>query len=728
MNVRHSVSLLTIGLLASVVSGASAATHTSFVPNAVTAAGTHAVGFSVGDFNGDGKADLVVVNRAYHAKIAVVLLGHGDGSFAQPVVRAKLGETPERVFTGDVNGDGHLDAIVRIGDDPEVQDEHVAILLGDGTGGLRPGPGSPVDFLELAGVSDVNGDHKPDLIGFADNDTRIAIGLGDGIGRFASARTVATGSRFAVADFNGDGLPDLIAGGEKNLSILLGTGSARFGTARGIGSAAGGLSVAEFNGDGKLDLAVAGKTLAILLGDGAGGFRSPGSPVKEALSTFAPADVNGDGKTDLAATEENKVVTLLGDGTGRFHRVVSSRPLPFYPQKLAVTDTSADGTPELIAAARYGSYSNEGPDADPWLIIALQRAQVGRRPQIAKARAPRHVEGMQFAVHGAIERFAADDARAAVMATGGAGGHCARGDQIVVWNAAGHSATKIGRVPTPRCTRRFAPDSGVNEFALGGDSVAWITGGSAGNTEGWQDVYAAKLPAGKVRRIGGGEGREDYDASGGWVGHLRGGGSVLAYNEWGTACDGPDGYGCSASDLWFGVTDASLVRIAGARRVVTKRGLGGYRLAAAGGGLFGVIAEDGSITVLAPSGARVSTVPANGDLVLSVALSRTRLAVMRWSHTLDLYDVRGGGRAKSLPLPLATRTDLAGVNDKLALLGRPGHFVLVRLSDGRSIALNVPPHLAGAALTERGLFYAYNVPRAGGRIAFEPNAALLKRF
>jgi hypothetical protein len=69
-----------------------------------------------------------------------------------------------------------------------------------------------------------------------------------------------------------------------------------------------------------------------------------------------------------------------------------------------------------------------------------------------------------------------------------------------------------------------------------------------------------------------------------------------------------------------------------------------------------------------------------------------------------------------------------------ALLSRPRRLVLVRLSDGKLISL---PLLGGTTagvidprLTEAGLFYAYNVPRASakGRIVFEPAATLLARY
>ena len=61
---------------------------------------------AVGDFNGDGKLDLVVANRA--SNNVSVLLGNGNGTF-QAAVNYAAGSKPRSVAVGDFNGDGKLD-------------------------------------------------------------------------------------------------------------------------------------------------------------------------------------------------------------------------------------------------------------------------------------------------------------------------------------------------------------------------------------------------------------------------------------------------------------------------------------------------------------------------------------------------------------------------------------------------------------------------------------------
>ena len=60
---------------------------------------------AVGDFNEDGKLDLVTAN--FSSSLSV-LIGRGDGTFRNPVTYS-AGTGSLSVAVGDFNGDGHLD-------------------------------------------------------------------------------------------------------------------------------------------------------------------------------------------------------------------------------------------------------------------------------------------------------------------------------------------------------------------------------------------------------------------------------------------------------------------------------------------------------------------------------------------------------------------------------------------------------------------------------------------
>jgi hypothetical protein len=116
-----------------------------------------------GDFDGDGKTDLVIENEVYNTQgYAIFLKGNGDGSFDEPT--ASSAGTPTRgtltMKATDINGDGVVDLELAqyFGND-------AMVLVGAGNGSFAPGVG----FGTGAGASDVavgdlNSDGKPDLV------------------------------------------------------------------------------------------------------------------------------------------------------------------------------------------------------------------------------------------------------------------------------------------------------------------------------------------------------------------------------------------------------------------------------------------------------------------------------------------------------------------------------------------------------------------------------------
>ncbi len=291
---------------------------------------------AIGDFNGDHKLDLVVANSDNHAKVhrtVSVLLGNGDGTF-QPQVQYGTGNGAVSVAVGDFNGDGKLDIVTA-----NLHDSAVNVLLGNGDGSFQPS----VEYGTLqrpwsVAIGDFNGDGKLDLaVACGNSDGRVSVLLGNGDGSFQASVNYAIGTSphsIAVGDFNGDGRPDLVVANPRSdtVSVLIGKGDGTFSAHVDYGTDGTpySVAVADFNHDGKLDLATAnygyfggGKSVSVLLGNGDGTFQAHADyPTNGDSQGVAVGDFNNDGNPDLVAANYalggDTVSVLLGNGDGTF--------------------------------------------------------------------------------------------------------------------------------------------------------------------------------------------------------------------------------------------------------------------------------------------------------------------------------------------------------------------------------------------------------------------------
>jgi len=303
--------------------------------NSVTAAIT-------GDFNGDGKLDVLTLDGSN----LNVILGKGDGTFQTPISLniSATGIFSEAIAVGDFAGANVLDVAVWAVN-ANTGNSELHIFLGNGTGSLtynatyaapssgntNPGPNNLV-------AMDVNGDGKIDIVALTPyNGVFVFLGNGDGTFQAPIANTtVCTDSigncqSLAVGDLNGDGKPDLavqsndtIGGG---ISILLGNGNGTFGTPAyypvaidGVYAGAG-IAIGDVNGDGKPDVVVGsggGATAIVYLNKGGGTFKvngTVGSVPLYATNNVVLADINNDKKLDIVVPDGfGDVYTFYGTG------------------------------------------------------------------------------------------------------------------------------------------------------------------------------------------------------------------------------------------------------------------------------------------------------------------------------------------------------------------------------------------------------------------------------
>ena len=356
---------------------------------------------STGDFDGDGKADLLVSTTQSWVR------GHGDGQFDTPTGVSTVSKCQPLV--ADLDGDGRSD-ILCVVDDLSVPQYTLTDL---------PSPSSSVDLHNWIS-GDVTGDGVADLVYVHYYDTCAKgsicqhtkwyqiIVVPSGTGTPVSSAFEATAeepdtSRFRLVDAGGpdgkpDGKADLVLISKNDAGTLgvytyLSTGTGTFTAvydqpwnSQGAIASYGSVDLqnwrpVDLDGDGATDFVHfvwlnPGVAIEILMSNGDGSYtgRIPESTPPTVLEYFTSGsaaftspdvvdiqstDVNGDGLTDFVYAEVDpgepaaltgKIRTLINDGNGGFVATVNGTSVPYFRdmRRLKFADVDGDGLVDLV--------------------------------------------------------------------------------------------------------------------------------------------------------------------------------------------------------------------------------------------------------------------------------------------------------------------------------------------------------------------------------------------
>ncbi|MFH8983915.1 C40 family peptidase [Streptomyces varsoviensis] len=251
------------------------------------------------DFDGDGKTDVVAVEQ--ESGKLFFYAGDGKGSIGGGSTRKEIGtnwDSMQDLVAGDFDGDGKADLLA-----VERSTGKLFLYPGDGKGGVggastRKEIGTNWDSMHDLVAGDFNGDGKTDVVAVEQETGKLFLYPGDGkggIGGGGNRKEIGTNwntmQSLAAGDFNGDKKTDLFAveKGTGKLFLYPGDGKGGIGggsTRKEVGTnwdSMRGLTAGDFDGDGKTDLlAIENDTQKLFFygGDGKGGIGG-GSTRKE---------------------------------------------------------------------------------------------------------------------------------------------------------------------------------------------------------------------------------------------------------------------------------------------------------------------------------------------------------------------------------------------------------------------------------------------------------------
>jgi hypothetical protein len=296
-----------------------------------------------GDWNGDGKTDLVFLTAYSYAKPSLVLrLGSGTGTFATANTiwtGTQNDLTSDRVWAvkADVNADGKPDFIV------SEKGNVTSIIAAAGASTnftAAPKTGALPGATVMIDAGDLNGDNRADIVFLRTDNSHVIALAGDGAGEYSA-------------------LLDRAVTGYQRPQAL------------------------DIDGDGKLDIAIPeGKAVTWMKGDGAGTFAANATLMAisdatiTAIQRLAVGDFNGDGLRDIFMVASNSQTTVgyyfviqPGTGAGTWGAPSTPKPITRYVNPLSLATGDFDGNGALDAAVIVIDQIAQPTDTGMWVSL-----------------------------------------------------------------------------------------------------------------------------------------------------------------------------------------------------------------------------------------------------------------------------------------------------------------------------------------------------------------------
>jgi hypothetical protein len=279
------------------------------------------------DINADGRLDLVGISDDPNLESPItVLFGKGNGSFSKPIQSVSLG-AGELETTGDLDGDGNIDAVIR-----HTSRYEFSVLLGNGDGTFQEpsvhfNAKAPQDTSSCRGgcsieLGDFNNDGMVDALAADMYGIGVSVMLGNGDGSFEFQERTRVGiyvKQAKVDDLNGDGLLDAAVLFSHGVKIMLNQGDGTLQEHHTIQTdIADKLSLGDLDDNGHPDALISGRFaefVSVSLSKGDGSFQRAQNIITDERTHQGLGDFNADGALDLLLSDST---VIMGNGDGSF--------------------------------------------------------------------------------------------------------------------------------------------------------------------------------------------------------------------------------------------------------------------------------------------------------------------------------------------------------------------------------------------------------------------------
>ncbi len=273
-----------------------------------------------------------------------------------PYQQYDVGSSPEGVALGDFNGDGRADVVTATGGSVPWPTNHKLFVFTVGSQGEFHRTAMLDTDLTVSNRSwpglaagDLDGDGHSDVALATDKGIDVYLQRDGALGE----RTLlgpAGAHQLEIADLDSDGLVDMVVTGTSGVAWLRGLGGGTFASGIALGVPQAEIEVGDVTGDGRLDVVGSSSpesTLRVWPGRADGGLGPSTDYPASAAVGLALGDFTGDGRSDVAATAGPTVMVYpqLPDGTLGTRRTYGNFP---NMKSVEAADLNADGRLDLI--------------------------------------------------------------------------------------------------------------------------------------------------------------------------------------------------------------------------------------------------------------------------------------------------------------------------------------------------------------------------------------------